>query len=267
VVKGADEGELLVVEAIRVEQQLGAALPAAEEEDLAAGADELDGVGPRLLGASGLDHEVGALPVSGSRAEIACQLLAFLAAADNDHVGARILGGRAEHQPDRPGADHCNGLAGLDPRAGDAVETAGERLEECSDLGGEARRHGQQVPLGDVRRDEHILRIGAVQEWIEVGAELLLPTAAGRAVAARGRVRRRDTTAGGDVHAAELVAEAAGQLAEQDGMAALKRLRVGPVCQRELDLDDDVARLRLRFGDLLEPEVAWPVEEERPHGV
>jgi hypothetical protein len=158
-------------------------------------------------------------------------------------------------------------LAGLDRRAGDAVETAGERLEESGDLGGEARGHGQQVPLGDVRRDKHVLRVGTVQEGIEVGAELLLPAAAGRALAARSRVRSHDPAAGGDIHTAELVPERAGQLAEEDGMAALKRLRVGPVGQRDLDLDDDVARLRFRLGGLLEPKVAWPVEEERSHGV
>ena len=50
-------------------------------------------------------------------------------------------------------------------------------------------------------------------------------------------------------------------------MAAPERLRVGPVRERDLDLDEDLARPRLRARNLLDTEVAGSVVEERPHGV
>ena len=50
-------------------------------------------------------------------------------------------------------------------------------------------------------------------------------------------------------------------------MAAAERLRVGAVGERDLDLDEHVARARLGAWDLLDPQVAGAVVEERPHGV
>ena len=50
-------------------------------------------------------------------------------------------------------------------------------------------------------------------------------------------------------------------------MAALERFRVGAVGERDLDLDEHVAGAGLRIGNVLEPQVARPVEDERLHGV
>ena len=50
-------------------------------------------------------------------------------------------------------------------------------------------------------------------------------------------------------------------------MAAAERLQVGAVGERDLDLDEHVARPRLRARHVLEPQVARPVEAQRPHGV
>ena len=60
VVEGASDGELVVVEAVGVERRPRVARQAAEEEHRPAGADEIDGCPPRLLGPHGLDHDVGA---------------------------------------------------------------------------------------------------------------------------------------------------------------------------------------------------------------
>ena len=43
-------------------------------------------------------------------------------------------------------------------------------------------------------------------------------------------------------------------------MAAAERLQVGAVGERDLDLDEHVARRRARVGDVLEAEVAGAVE-------
>ena len=50
-------------------------------------------------------------------------------------------------------------------------------------------------------------------------------------------------------------------------MTPVERLRVGAVGERDLDLDEHVAGPRLGPGDVLEPDVAGPVEDQRPHGV
>ena len=90
-----------------------------------------------------------------------------------------------------------------------------------------------------MRGDEDVLRIGAVQERVEVRAELLLTASAGRAGAARRRVCGHDAPPACHVDAAELVPEAARELAEQNRMASGERLRVGSVGQGDLHLDDD----------------------------
>ena len=48
-------------------------------------------------------------------------------------------------------------------------------------------------------------------------------------------------------------------------MAAAERLRVGAVGERDLDLDEHVARPGLGAGHLLDPQVAGAVEAERSH--
>ena len=50
-------------------------------------------------------------------------------------------------------------------------------------------------------------------------------------------------------------------------MPAPEGLQVGAVGERDLDLDEHVARARLGAGNLLEPQVARAVEAQGPHGV
>ena len=61
--------------------------------------------------------------------------------------------------------------------------------------------------------------------------------------------------------------ERARQLTQQHGVAAPECLQVGAVGERDLDLHEHVAGAGLGGGDVLQPEVAGPVEAERPHGV
>ena len=50
-------------------------------------------------------------------------------------------------------------------------------------------------------------------------------------------------------------------------MAAVERLGIGAVRERDLDLDEDVAGPRHRVGNVLELHVARPVEDQCLHGV
>ena len=50
-------------------------------------------------------------------------------------------------------------------------------------------------------------------------------------------------------------------------MAAAERLQVGAVGERDLDLDEHVARAGLGARHVLQPQVAGPVEAQRLHGV
>ena len=54
----------------------------------------------------------------------------------------------AEHEPDRPDAEHGDGLAGFDPGALDAVQAAGERLDHAP----RPRRAGRRGPAGGSAR-------------------------------------------------------------------------------------------------------------------
>jgi hypothetical protein len=146
------------------------------------------------------------------------------------------------------------------------VQAAGERLHHRGQLRVEAIRDGEKIPRRDSLRDDQVLRVGAVEERLEVLAELFLAAPAGRAPTARRGVRGNHPPSGGDVHPAELVAERTGKLAEEDWVPAAEGFRVGAVRERDLDLDEDVSGLGLWLRDLLEAQVVGPVEEEGFHG-
>ena len=63
------------------------------------------------------------------------------------------------------------------------------------------------------------------------------------------------------------MAERARRLREQERVAAPERLGIRPVGQRDLDLDEDVARPWLGPRHLLDPQVARAVVAQRSHGV
>jgi hypothetical protein len=63
------------------------------------------------------------------------------------------------------------------------------------------------------------------------------------------------------------VPERARRLAEEQRMPTPERLQVGAVGERDLDLDEHVARSRLRIRDLLDAYVSRRMEAGRPHGV
>jgi hypothetical protein len=158
VVEGAAKGQLLVVEPERVDGHLAAA----EEEDGPAGADELQGVLPRLGRADRLDDDVGAAAVARLGAELPRELPPLRPAADGDDVGAGVLRGGAEHEPDRPRAEDRDGLTLSDLGPLDPVQAAGERLHHRGHLGREAGRDGQEVALRDAPRHEQELGVRAV---------------------------------------------------------------------------------------------------------
>jgi hypothetical protein len=146
------------------------------------------------------------------------------------------------------------------------VQAAGERLDHRAHLRVEAIRNGEEVPRRDPARYEQVLRVGTVEERLEVLAELFLAAPAGCALTARCGVRCQHPPPGGDVHPAELVPERTRKLAEEDRVPAPEGLRVRAVCERDLDLDEDVPRAGLRPRDILETQVPGPVEEECLHG-
>ena len=129
-----------------------------------------------------------------------------------------------------PGAEDGHGLAGSDLRPVDPVQAARERLDHRGDLRVEAVRDGEEVARRDPLRHEQVLGIGAVEERLQVLAELLLAAPARRARSARRRVRRDDAPPGGDVDPAELVPERARQLAEEhaDGRGGKPSRRCRP---------------------------------------
>ena len=256
VMEGAAQRQLLVVEPVRVDAELGAGLPAAEVDDGAARADELERPLPRLVRSGRLDHDVGTLAVAGLAAELRDERAPLGSPADDLGTAACIGDAGAQHQPDRAGAEDRDPVAGRDARTLDAAQAARERLDHRRDLGREPRRHGQEVDRGDLGRNDEQLRVGAVQELDRRAA-----------VVGRRRVGGDDALPGGDVDPAELVPERARQLAEEDRVAAPEGLQVGAVRERDLDLDEHVAGSRLRVRHLLQPQVARAVEAERPHGV
>ena len=236
-------GQLLVVDPVRVERHLALAGESAEEDGGAAGTDERDRVAPALRRAGRLDRDVDVPSVAGDGAELRCERAPLRAAADEHRLRARVRDARAEHQPDRAGAEHRDGLSLGDARALDAADAAGERLDERSDLRRQPGRHRHEIDARDSLRHDEQLRVGAVEERQQVVAQGLVAAEARSALAARPRVRRDHAPAGGDLDPAELVPEPRRHLGEQHGMSLPVRLQVGAVGERDLDLDENVARV------------------------
>jgi hypothetical protein len=212
-------------------------------------------------------HHVRAIAAAAGPAEVRGELAPLGPAADHDRPAAGVGDAGAEHQADRAGAEDRDRVAALHVRPGHAVEATRERLDERGDLGREAVGDGEEVAAGDPLRHEQELRVGAVQQRKQALAEGLVAAPARPAVPARRGVGRDHAPAGRRVHPAELVPERARPRAEQHGVTPVVRLRVGAVGECDLDLDEHVAGSRLGTGDVLEPDVARPVEDQRPHGV
>src|SRR5262249_8347547 len=143
----------------------------------------------------------------------------------------------------------------------DAAEAAGERLDERRDLRRDPGRYLVEVDGGDPLRDDDPVGIRAGEEH---QLEALLSACTARAGAARRAVRCDNAAAVDD--AAELVAEPGGQLTGEQRMAPSERLQVGGIGERKLHLHEHLPRARLRPGDLLDPQVAWAVQQRRLHG-
>ena len=149
VVERAAERQLLVVEPVRVDAQFGAGLAPAEVEDGAAWADELERPLPGRFRPRRLDHDVRSVAVAARPGEIGHERAPLGAAADDLGSAARVGDARAQHQPDRPGAEDRDPVTRLDPRPLDAAQAARERLDHRRHLGLEPGRDGQEIDLRD----------------------------------------------------------------------------------------------------------------------
>ena len=225
------------------------------------GAARRDGLLPGLGRARRLDHRL----VAAVRA---------LAAAEQLGGRAACLAGEREQAAERPAAEHGDVLTGLHARVVGAVHRAGERLDRRCDLVRNAIRHAVQVDPRDALRHAQQLRVGAVEQRVEIRAQLLAARRAGVAGAAGRRVdaahgialaERRVLTAGHD-DARVLVPEGRRRGAQQHGMAAAVALGVGRAGQRGLDAQHDLAGARLGLGDVLDAHVARRPVARGDHG-
>ena len=222
---------------------------------------------PRPGCTGGLDDDICARASPCLGAEERREGAALGPAADPDGPTAGVGNARAQHEPDRPEADHRYIVPRRDAGCLDAVQAAGKRLDQGRELGGHAGRDGEEVDARDPLGHEDELCVGAVEQRQQALAQRLLAAAAACTRTARGRVGGDNPAPCGDVDAAELVAEGARRRAQQNGVAAPIRLHVRPVCQGRLDLHEHIAvGLRLGPRQLLDPEIAGAVEHERPHG-
>jgi hypothetical protein len=205
------------------------------------------------------------LAVAGGRAELRGERAALGPPADCNHVRAASRAAAQSMSPMGPGPRTATVWPAPTSALVDPVQAARERLDHRGDLRVEAVRDREEVPRRDPLRHEQVLGIGAVEERLQVLAELLLAALAGGARSARRRVRRDDSPPCGDVHPAELVPERARKLPEENGMAAAESLCVGAVVSATSIWTRTSPGLA-RASGLFEAQIAGPVEEECLHG-
>ena len=262
VVEGAAQRERLVVQAVAVHRHDGLARQAAEEHDRAARGGERDRLLPGLRRARGLDHGLVAA-------------LLALAAAEQLGRGAARLAREREQAAERPAAEDRDALAGAHVGVVGAVHRAGERLDRGRHLGRDAVGDGVQVDARDVGGHAQQLRVGAVEQRIEVGAQLLAargcrrgrsPHGAELTPHTRSPSLERGVLAAGDDDARVLVPERRGRRPEQHRMPAPVALRVGAAGERGLHAQHDLAGARLGLGDVLDAHVARRPVARGDHG-
>ena len=125
----------------------------------------------------------------------------------------------------------------------------------------EPARDVVQIHARDRLRDDDRLGVGTREER-ELAALLSAPATA---AAPTGRAVGGDDPPSVD-DPAELVPEPRRRFPCEQRMSAAERLEVGAVGERDLDLDEDVARPCLGPRHLLDAKVARRVQERRPHG-
>src|SRR5215469_1098641 len=194
--------------------------------------------------------------------------------ADKDHPRATLRGHQSEEAAERSVPDHRHAHAALHASALDSQERTSERLREGGAPRGQRGREAHHVGRDEARGQRDVLAVGAVDEE-EIFAKVFALHPAEAAGAARGGVRRhhavpfperRHATPDARHRARELVAEHRGHVRDHDGMAAPQHLDVGSAGERGLHAHDQLARRRLRHGNVLEAQIAGTVEDLRPHG-
>src|SRR6185436_5646599 len=291
VMEGRFDGELLVVEELRVDPDLGVGRTAAEELDdapLAHGAHRgLRGPGQ----ADGLDHDVHPAPVGAALAQQLREVHAFArrhhalrphlerlvqpgaAAAGRGHVGPAHAREGDEHEADGPRADDGHGLAAPDPALLDAPDHAGQGLHHRRFAELEPFVEGEQVLLDHPRGDARELGVGAVPEE-EVVAQArhlvaaVVAIAAGRGVGGHdGHARLEGFDSGRDLFhdARHLVPEHGRRHDHLRVVAAPEDLGVRAAGEGHPRPEQDVARLQRRHLHLLDAHVLTPVEHGRLH--
>jgi len=220
--------------------------------------NEVERVAARLGGSGGFDDHVGVGGIGRTRSERGRKRVPRAAPADRGDVAPGIGDAGAEHQADRPGAEHGHEAARLHVRALDDVQAARERVCERPLGRVEPAGDGVEVDLGDPRGHDDALGERAFEQR-GPAAELLALGQARRAVPARRRRSRDDAEAAARVDPGELAPERRRRSVERVGSAGEAALLL-MARQRHLDLDHDVPDLRLRARHIVHPEVARSVE-------
>ena len=158
VVEGAAQRQLLVVEPVRVDAQLGARAAARRRRaTVPPGRTSSSCALPGLLGAGRLDHDVGALAVADHTAEERRELAALGPPADDDSAVPPASATQAQSiSPIGPAPMIATRSPALDLRTLDPAQAAREWLDHRSHLGREAARDGEEVH----RRDRAPARAG-----------------------------------------------------------------------------------------------------------
>ena len=193
---------------------------------------------------------------------------------EHDRPAARARDQRAQHEAERPGAEDRHAVAGAAFVDVDRVHRAGERLGQGRERERQAGRQRVEVHARDPLGHEQLLR-EAAEHVEQVLAQALAPARALAADAARRRVAAEHDVAGrhgahvlphGFDRARELVAEPA-RVRRDRRVPALDGLDVGAAGGGGADPQHDLAAAGDRVGDVLDPEIAGPVQDRRPHGV
>src|SRR5579864_5634538 len=206
------EGDFGVVQAIRLELNLGSAGASAEEVDSAALTDHVDSPLPGFWLADGFDDDIAAALLRGERADgihhigrlggLNDLVRAHLAGGfdlpiafhDRDNVAADSSGDLNEHQPNRPASEDGDRVADLNSSFVQATKHACQRLSHRSIFKADVGRNDQHVRFNNAPRYTNVLRIGAVVEK-EVFAEVFLVLGAVKAHLAGRGVEGYDTHA------------------------------------------------------------------------
>src|SRR5882724_530671 len=282
--------DLRVMQAVGIQFHLGAAGASAKEVHYAAAAHHVHGPLPGLRTAHGFNHNIRttAFGHADDLVDWVCSTAdlhdfvgaktfgrryLFSALDHADHFTSGELGYLHQHESQRAGADHRDGIADVRACFLQTAQRTSQRLRHGGGFKANVVRQGQHVGLNNAPRNLDVLRVGPVVEQ-QVLTDIFLVLQAVKAGTARSGVESDNLHTAAEIthawpdffnHSGKFMSKQRRRHDHARVVAALINFEVGAASQGHVHLHQDLTGLQRGNGDFFYLDVLFAVEDRSCH--